>query len=374
MNNELKINMKLVSSNNIDMKLEDTKPIDVNMSGGIKEIDPIFRNSPAYTITYTDIDSWNHKSNFSGNYNDLTNKPVIPTQVSQLTNDIGFITKNVNNLTNYTLTSSLASVALTGDYDDLLDKPIIPTLTSDLTNDSGYITNTVDDLTNYTLTSSLSAVAISGEYSDLLNKPSLANVATSGEYNDLLNKPTLATVANTGDYNDLLNKPSIPTKTSDLTNDSGYITNTVNDLTNYTLSTNLSTVATSGSYTDLTNTPTIPVVDSSISTSSTNAVENQAITNSLKDLIKVGSQTINVGSVNAGAVKYNQTYTLTDIPTGYKFMGILGYTLQGAGFTDFFISQLIKASDTTVTWGVKSTLNYQTSVSIEFVALYIKEI
>jgi hypothetical protein len=37
----------------------------------------------------------------------------------------------------------------------------------------------------------------------------------------------------TTDYNDLTNKPSIPQKVSDLQNDSGFITSTVNNLTNY---------------------------------------------------------------------------------------------------------------------------------------------
>ena len=61
----------------------------------------------------------------------------------------------------------------------------------------------------------------------------LATVATTGDYDDLVDKPDLsiyaesaklATVATTGDYADLTNRPSIPTKTSDLTNDSGFIT------------------------------------------------------------------------------------------------------------------------------------------------------
>lgn len=59
----------------------------------------------------------------------------------------------------------------------------------------------------------------------------------------------LSLVATSGSYSDLLNKPTIPTKTSDLTNDSNFVS-----------SSSLATVATSGSYTDLSNTPTIPTV------------------------------------------------------------------------------------------------------------------
>lgn len=43
-------------------------------------------------ITEAERTSWNAKSNFSGSYNDLTNKPTIPTKVSQLTNDSSFLT------------------------------------------------------------------------------------------------------------------------------------------------------------------------------------------------------------------------------------------------------------------------------------------
>ena len=113
---------------------------------------------------------------------------------------------------------------------------------------------------------------------------------------------------------------SIPTNTSQLTNDSGYITGytetdpTVPDWAKqstkptYTYSEitekpTLATVATSGSYNDLTNKPNIPsavTVDSALSTTSENPVQNKAISQQftqhsiiLNDLAnqKVGKET-----------------------------------------------------------------------------------
>ena len=42
------------------------------------ESDPVFQASPAAGITAQDITSWDNKSDFSGSYTDLTNKPTIP--------------------------------------------------------------------------------------------------------------------------------------------------------------------------------------------------------------------------------------------------------------------------------------------------------
>lgn len=44
-------------------------------------------------INASKVSSWDNKSNFSGNYNDLTNKPSIPTKVSELENDKRYITE-----------------------------------------------------------------------------------------------------------------------------------------------------------------------------------------------------------------------------------------------------------------------------------------
>ena len=40
-------------------------------------------------------------SSFSGNYDDLNNKPTIPSKTSQITNDSGFITSSIDTLTNF---------------------------------------------------------------------------------------------------------------------------------------------------------------------------------------------------------------------------------------------------------------------------------
>lgn len=48
-----------------------------------------------HSVSQEDIDNWNNKSEFSGDYEDLTNKPtipVIPTDLSEFNNDVGYIT------------------------------------------------------------------------------------------------------------------------------------------------------------------------------------------------------------------------------------------------------------------------------------------
>lgn len=56
------------------------------------ETDPIFTASVAHGIKSSDITNWNNKSDFSGSYDDLTNKPTIPTvptKLSAFTDDLG---------------------------------------------------------------------------------------------------------------------------------------------------------------------------------------------------------------------------------------------------------------------------------------------
>lgn len=153
----------------------------------------------------------------TGSYNDLTDKPSIPTKTSELTNDSGFITASeIPSLaqSNWAETDpndpsyiqnkpTLAAVATSGQYSDLSGTPTIPSATSDLTNDSGFIT-----------ASDVPAAQTQADWEE----------ADSADPAFIRNKPTLATVATSGSYSDLSNTPSIPTATSDLTNDSGFIT------------------------------------------------------------------------------------------------------------------------------------------------------
>lgn len=87
---------------------------------------------------------------FSKNYNDLTNKPEIPQYTSDLTNDSGFITAipdeyvTDTEMTEYAQPKgdyALKSELFSKNYNDLTNKPTIPTKTSELTNDSGFITS-----------------------------------------------------------------------------------------------------------------------------------------------------------------------------------------------------------------------------------------
>jgi hypothetical protein len=98
------------------------------------------------TITPSKIIEWNRKSSFSGNYNDLTNKPTIPTvdvnkqyvdnRVVGLENSIEGILIELDNKSNFS-----------GDYNDLTNKPTIPTIpTVDV--DKQYVDNCVASLEN----------------------------------------------------------------------------------------------------------------------------------------------------------------------------------------------------------------------------------
>ena len=220
--------------------------------------------------------------------------------------------------------ASLATVATTGDYTDLLNKPSIPAaqVQSDYAQSNSesidYIKNK-PDLSIYAQSANLATVATSGSYSDLSNKPTLPSSdelvpsSTSVDAGKVLTvgndgtagwvTPSAGTVYTPGDGIDITSGvisadvdgvtigidsttkkikslQTIPTKTSDLQNDSNFVT-----------ASSLATVATSGSYADLSNKPTIPSVDQTYNASSTNAQSGTAVAGALATVNQVPSST-----------------------------------------------------------------------------------
>lgn len=211
------------------------------------------------------------------------NTADIPSNISDLTNDSGFITKDVTNLANYTPSANLHTVATSGSYNDLQDKPVIPTAYTLPTASTEVLGGVKVDGTTITIedgviTSHATSTGGTSDYSTLTNKPQIGGVELSGNKSlddlgiqaagDYLVASDLANYAQKSEIpTDYLTSEdlagyaqtsAIPTTTSDLTNDSGFITNTVDNLTNYTPTSGLAAVATSGSFEDLNHKPVIP--------------------------------------------------------------------------------------------------------------------
>ena len=111
------------------------------------ESDPVFTASPAYGIESTDITAWNNKSDFSGDYNDLENKPTIPTvptNVSAFQNDAGYLTTETDPTVPSWAKESTKPSYTAAEVGALPDTTAIPSKVSQLTNDSGFISTETD--------------------------------------------------------------------------------------------------------------------------------------------------------------------------------------------------------------------------------------
>lgn len=181
----------------------------------------------------------------------------IPTKTSDLTNDSGFITNAA--LTGYAKESDIPTKVsdLTNDSGYITNSALepyvktadLPTKTSDLTNDSGFITSeqapvqSVDGATGNVVLNDVKYTEQT--LTDVQKTQARANIGAgtssfSGNYNDLSNKPTIPTVNNgvltiqkngadvvtfgANSSDNATANIAVPTKTSDLANDSNYIT------------------------------------------------------------------------------------------------------------------------------------------------------
>lgn len=282
----------------------------------------------------------------SGQYSDLSGLPSIPSKTSDLTNDSNFVSSSDLSTNFYSKTQT--DTLLGGKVDKITGKGLS---TEDYTssdknklanieqeanktivvNQTG--TSTTDVMSQNAVTvalgtkadvNNLSTVAISGSYNDLLDKPSIPSVipsvvqTTGSSTTDVMSQnavttvlsskadsSSLSSVAISGSYNDLLNKPTIPTKTSDLTNDSNFVS-----------SSNLATVATSGSYSDLSNKPTIPSVVQSTGSSTTNVMSQNAVTNAIPTIF-----TSYVASYSGSVYSTSYINNLIDLSSSEKVIG-----------------------------------------------------
>ena len=254
-------------------------------------------------ITANKVSEWNNKSTFSGNYDDLDNRPTIPVVDSSLSTTSAnaiqnkAVTNALNNKANSSHTHSIANITNlqntldnkananhTHSYKDLTDKPTIPSIDGLAT--ETFVTNKIAeaqlgggssgdiDLSGYVTKEELSGKADKSELHTHSNK-SVLDTITTNKINEWNNKSTFS-----GDYNDLSNPPTIPTVDSSLSATStnaiqnkivkGALdgkantnhTHTIANITN--LQTTLDGKANSNhthNYNDITNAPTIPSID-----------------------------------------------------------------------------------------------------------------
>ena len=120
------------------------------------------------------------------------------------------------------------------DYEELLNKPLInghELIGDSSLEDLGVDEAISDALEDYTPTADLAAVALSGDYNDLSNTPTIP-VVNDATLTITRNNVSAGTFTANSATDTSINI-AVPTATSDLTNDSGFITNTVNNLVNY---------------------------------------------------------------------------------------------------------------------------------------------
>ena len=167
------------------------------------------------------------------NASDVNALPNTTTYVSTVDGSSGAVTTNAVKTTAQSLSDAQKTQArnnigagtssFSGNYSDLSNKPTIPSKTSDLTNDSGFINASgapVQSVDGDTGTVTTNAVKV------------VTQTLTEAQKGIARTNIGAGTSSFSGDYGDLSNKPTIPTKTSDLTNDSGFLTDAPVDSVN----------------------------------------------------------------------------------------------------------------------------------------------
>lgn len=226
---------------------------------------------------------------FSGNYEDLTSKPFIPTRLQDLEQDPNYFT-TVSRAERERWDAASAGVTFSGSWNDLSDKPVIPVKLSELQQDSDN--RTITDAEKAKL-ASLNNSTFTGSYEDLTEKPFIPTLLRQLQQDDLYamyvtkaekDKWNAATHFS-GSYTELTEKPFIPTRLLDLEEDPNYcmtVTRAEKEKWNTTAQVN----SFSGSWTDLADKPDLAKV------ALTNEYEDlfgkPTVPHSLEDLAQTG--------------------------------------------------------------------------------------
>ena len=272
------------SDDNITQPTETQNVTTIYLGGGRKKGCGCNTSTPQATATTVEWDNITNRPDFaqvatSGDYEDLDNKPEIPSLE-------GYATE--------TWVQEQGFSTFSGSYEDLTDKPSIPTVNDAVLTikQGGVNKGTFSANANQNVEIDLDAGGSgSTDWDDIENKPNFATVATSGDYEDLTNKPSIPAPQVQADWqqNDstqpdyIKNRPSMPSAQiqSDWnqtnTNEVDYIKNkptipAAQVQTDWNANSgmaqilnkpSLATVATSGSYPDLHNRPSLKAVATS---------------------------------------------------------------------------------------------------------------
>ena len=153
---------------------------------------------PGYTYTLPDkTGTFAMTSDIITSYNDLTDKPTLATVATTGDYD-DLLNKPTIPTVDYPVTDvQVDGVSVVSNKVASITMPTVPTKVSDLQNDSGFITASA--LSGYATETWVEnkGYLTSVSWNDVSNKPTFATVATSGDYDDLINKPTIPAGATT---------------------------------------------------------------------------------------------------------------------------------------------------------------------------------
>ena len=173
-------------------------------------------NDSSLHVTSTEKSTWNSKSDFSGDYSDLTGKPTIPTKTSQLTNDSGFLTSAPVSSVN----GKTGDVQLTAEDVEAAKESYVDNQISIHAKQNASGTQSGHVMIADSQVSGGSSTPVAASARPVFNHIDNGNIHVTQEEKSLWNAKSNFS----GNYDDLSGKPTIPTKTSDLSNDSGFLT------------------------------------------------------------------------------------------------------------------------------------------------------